>query len=130
VNVAEATRKRVLEAAASLGYAGPDPRAASLRTGRSGIVGVVFPGALRSVFLDPVMIAMMDGITDGLAELGAAVLLLRADAPDDAASLTNAPGDAQILVGSSARTREALGAVRARGIPVVVIEGDAGDDVP
>ncbi|BDZ39876.1 LacI family DNA-binding transcriptional regulator [Microbacterium suwonense] len=41
VNVADATREKVLAAAASLGYAGPDPRAASLRLGRSGIVGIV-----------------------------------------------------------------------------------------
>ncbi|MGW8482733.1 LacI family DNA-binding transcriptional regulator [Microbacterium sp. NPDC055903] len=128
--VADATRQRVLAAAAALGYAGPDPRAASLRTGRSGIVAVVLDGALRTVFLDPVTIAMMDGITDGLSELGAAVLLLREDAPDDAANLANAPVDAVILIGCSGRTRASLEIVRGRGIPVVVLEGDAGDGIP
>ncbi|MCZ4068852.1 LacI family DNA-binding transcriptional regulator, partial [Microbacterium sp. H37-C3] len=34
--VSEATRAKVLTAAAELGYLGPDPRAASLRRGRSG----------------------------------------------------------------------------------------------
>lgn len=75
--VSDATRERVLAAAADLGYSGPDPRAASLRRGRSGIVAVVLEGQLRAAFLDPVTIPMMDGLTDGLASLGAGVLLLR-----------------------------------------------------
>ena len=128
--VAQATREKVLAAAASLGYAGPDPRAASLRTGRSGIVAVVLEGPLRTVFLDPVTIAMMDGITDGLAELGAAVLLLREDATAAAANLTNAPVDAVVLIGWSGRTMASVEIVRGRGIPVVVNEGDAGEGIP
>ena len=36
--VSDATKERVLAAAAELGYGGPDPRARSLRRGRSGIV--------------------------------------------------------------------------------------------
>lgn len=130
-NVAEATRRRVLAAAAELGYAGPDPRAASLRRGRSGIVAVVLEGHLRAAFLDPVTTAMMDGLTDGLAELSAGILLMR-DEPGEGGSsaLVGAPVDAVVLIGCSGRTRESLAVVRSRGLPVVVIEGDAGDDVP
>ena len=130
--VAEATRDRVLAVAADLGYTGPDPRAASLRLGRSGIVAVVFEEHLRTAFLDPVKTAMMDGLTDGLAELGAGVLLLRddPDAGPDAPTLATAPIDAAVLIGCSPRMRETLEAVRLRGLPVVVIEGDAGENVP
>ncbi|WP_417563145.1 LacI family DNA-binding transcriptional regulator [Microbacterium sp.] len=150
--VADATKQRVLEAAASLGYTGPDPRAASLRRGRSGIVGVVFQGPLGTVFLDPVTRLMMDGITDGVAPLGAALLLLRdepvaldagsvagsvdeapavspAVSPAAAASLTTAPLDAAVLVGCNPGMREQLDVLVARGVPVVVIEGDAGDHI-
>lgn len=38
--ISEATRRRVLEAASELGY-GADPHAQSLRTGRSGIIGLI-----------------------------------------------------------------------------------------
>lgn len=131
VNVAEATREKVLTAAAALGYAGPDPRAASLRTGRSGIVGVVLAGELRHAFLDPVTTVMMDGLTDALASISAGILLLRDDPRDDEPPpIIDAPVDAVVLIGCSPRTREVLDAVRQRGLPVVVIEGDAGDDVP
>jgi DNA-binding LacI/PurR family transcriptional regulator len=128
--VAAATRERVLAAAAQLGYAGPDPRAASLRRGRSGIVAVVLEGHLRAAFLDPVTTAMMDGLTDGLAELSAGILLLRDEPGEEGSALANAPVDAFVLIGCSGRTRASLEVVRGRGLPVVVIEGDAGDGIP
>ena len=129
--VSEATRRRVLDAAAALGYAGPDPRAASLRRGRSGIVGVVFEEHLRTAFLDPVKTLVMDGLADAVAPLGAGLHLLRDQEPTGGGpSLTSAPLDAAVLIGCSGLLRQSLDAVKARGIPVVVIEGDAGDDVP
>ncbi|MCC2032839.1 LacI family DNA-binding transcriptional regulator [Microbacterium allomyrinae] len=129
--VSDATRRRVIDAAAALGYTGPDPRAASLRRGRSGIVGVVFEEHLGTAFLDPVKTLMMDGLADGVASLGAGLLLLRDHEPTGGgASLMSAPLDAAVLIGCSGLLRESLDTVRARGIPVVVIEGDAGDDVP
>ncbi|MFT4259712.1 LacI family DNA-binding transcriptional regulator [Microbacterium sp.] len=126
-----ATRAKVLAAAAELGYAGPDPRAASLRRGRSGIVAVVLEGHLRTAFLDPVTTATMDGLTDGLADLSAGILLMR-DEPgaSDRSALVNAPVDAVVLIGSSGRTRESLEILRSRGLPIVVIEGDAGEGIP
>ena len=129
--VSDATRARVLAAAERLGYTGPDPRAASLRTGRSGIVGVVFEERLGAAFLDPVKTLMMDGLTEAVAPLGAGLLLLR-DRPVTASAptLTTAPIDAAVLIGCSGLLRESLESVRARGIPVVVIEGDAGAGIP
>lgn len=127
----EATRARVLAAAEALGYTGPDPRAASLRRGRSGIVGVVFDQHLGTAFLDPVTTHMMDGLADGVSRLGAALLLLRDDGVTvSEPSLHTAPIDAAVLIGCSPRMRDSLEIVRARGIPVVVVEGDAGDGIP
>lgn len=128
--VAAATRERVLAAASELGYAGPDPRAASLRRGRSGIVAVVLEGHLRTAFLDPVTTAMMDGLTDGLADLSDGILLMCDEPGEDGSALANAPVDAFVLIGCSGRTRASLEVVRGRGLPVVVIEGDAGEDIP
>lgn len=129
-NVAPTTRERVLSAAAELGYAGPDPRAASLRRGRSGIVAVVLEGHLRTAFLDAVTTALMDGLTDGLADLSAGILLLRDEPGGDGSPLASAPVDAVVLIGCSGRTRASLDVVRSRGLPVVVIEGDAGEGIP
>lgn len=127
----DATRARVLAAAEKLGYTGPDPRAASLRRGRSGIVGVVFDQHLGTAFLDPVTTHMMDGLADGVSRLGAALLLLRDDGVTiSEPSLHTAPIDAAVLIGCSPRMADSLEVVRGRGIPVVVIEGDAGEGIP
>lgn len=129
--VSDTTRRRVRAAAAELGYTGPDPRAASLRKGRSGIVGVVVGSSLQDLFLDPVQRLLMDGLAAAVAPLGAGLLLLRRD-PDaaNAPSLMTAPVDAAVLLSCDPATRSALPDVAARGIPMVVVEGDAGPQVP
>lgn len=67
---------------------------------------------------------------DALAEAvnGAGLLLV----PDhaDGPSLLDAPVDAVVLLGCSPRLRRMLPAVASRGLPIVVIEGDAGRSVP
>src|SRR3954469_22385687 len=50
--VSDDARRRVAEAAAALGYGGPDPAARRLRTGRSGAIGVVFTDSLSFAFED------------------------------------------------------------------------------
>src|SRR4029077_17684851 len=74
--VAPATLARVLRAADELGYAGPDPVAASLRTGRSGVVGAVVGERLLYAFRDPVAVQLLDGLTEELGTLGVGLLLL------------------------------------------------------
>jgi DNA-binding LacI/PurR family transcriptional regulator len=128
--VSASTRARVLAAAEQLGYTGPDPRAASLRRGRSGIVGVVMGDRVRTAFRDPVTTVMLDGLAEGMAEHGAGLLLLRDDSVGGEPSIRTAPADAFVLVGCSTGLRASVDAIRGRDIPIVVIEGDAGPGIP
>ena len=116
------TKQRVLDAAAQLGYAGPDPRARSLRRGRSGIVGTVIEDSLSGAFRDPVNIAMLDGLSDVVGGAGASLLLLPEQAGEPS-RLLDAPLDAVVLFGCSIRITESVEILRRRGIPVVAIEG-------
>lgn len=128
--VSGATKERVLAAAAALGYAGPDPRARSLRRGRSGIVGVVLEERVRAAFLDPVKIRTLDGIAEGIAPLGAGLLLLTDTGDGDApVSIESAPVDAVVLIGCSPRLGDSVEILRRRGIPAVAIEGAADADI-
>lgn len=128
--VAAETTQRVRTAAETLGYAGPDPRAASLRRGRSGIVGVAFQQDLRRAFSDPINTLMMDGLAEAVAPLGAGLLLLRVDAGEHGPTLTSAPLDAAVLLACEHEVSGQVEVLRTRGIPVVSIEGDAGDGIP
>src|SRR5687767_12449425 len=48
--ISEGLRDRVFEAAARLGYGGPDPAARRLRTGRTGALGLIFTDRLPYAF--------------------------------------------------------------------------------
>jgi DNA-binding LacI/PurR family transcriptional regulator len=126
--VSDATRDRVLAAAKELNYAGPDPRARSLRRGRSGIVGVVMEERVRDAFHDPIKIALLDGIAQEIGAIDAGLLILT-DAGDTAQRIDDAPMDAVVLIGCSPRLDESVAVLRQRGIPLVAIEGDPTDDV-
>jgi len=118
--VSPATRARVLAAAAELDYAGPDPRARSLRRGRSGIVGVVIEDRLSDAFRDPMNIAMLDGIADVTGTSGLALLLLTDTGGE--ADIAVAPMDAVVLIGCSTRLDQSVVTLRQRGIPIIAIE--------
>ncbi|WP_022902023.1 LacI family DNA-binding transcriptional regulator [Humibacter albus] len=135
--VADATKERVLAAARELHYAGPDPRARSLRRGRSGIIGVVIEERVREAFRDPIQIATMDGLSQEIGRIDAALLILAAAAPAPQlagvkamppqpappVTVEDAPIDAAVLMGCSPRLADSISALRDRGIPVVAIEG-------
>ncbi|MFC4244084.1 LacI family DNA-binding transcriptional regulator [Gryllotalpicola reticulitermitis] len=137
--VSDATRERVLQAARELNYGGPDPRARSLRRGRSGIVGVVLEERVRDAFRDPIKIATLDGISEEIGAIDAGLLVLTEVAGDAAAAtaaeadgknpitLRDAPLDGAVLMGCSPRFEESIATLRARGVPIVAIEGDPGD---
>jgi DNA-binding LacI/PurR family transcriptional regulator len=122
--VAAATRDRVLAAAAELGYAGPDPIAASLRRGRSGVVGTFVGERLLYAFRDPVAVQLMDGIAEILGGHGVGLLLLAGDAGRPTAEqLTRIPLDAAIFATCGLEDDPALRLLSARGVPVVAVEG-------
>ncbi|OIH92298.1 LacI family DNA-binding transcriptional regulator [Curtobacterium sp. MCBA15_001] len=124
--VSEDTRAKVLAAAAALGYDGPDPRARSLRRGRSGVIGVVMDDRLSDAFRDPVNVLTLDGIAEVAGEAGLSLLLVRSPLDDErgAGPLVDAPMDAVVLVGCNVRVDPAVAVLRRRGIPVVAIEAD------
>jgi DNA-binding LacI/PurR family transcriptional regulator len=128
--VAGATRDRVLAAAADLGYAGPDPLAASLRRGRSGVVGALVGERLLYAFRDPVAVQLLDGIAEVLGGHGVGLLLLAGDhgrpGPEQIARI---PLDAAIFATCGLEDDPAMAALRARGVPVVAVEGPEVDGV-
>lgn len=124
--VAPTTRDRVLAAAALLGYAGPDPRARSLRQGRSGVVGVIIADRLLHAFRDPVSIALLDGLTEELGPLQSSLLLLSGGSDQPGPSLeqvARVPLDAAVFVTCGRDDDPLIAPLLARGVPMVAVEG-------
>ncbi|MCO1659635.1 LacI family DNA-binding transcriptional regulator [Pseudonocardia humida] len=128
--VAAATRERVLVAASAIGYAGPDPVAASLRRGRSDVIGAFVGERLLYAFRDPVAVQLLDGIAEVLGGHGVGLLLLAGDEGRPATEqITRMPLDAAIFATCGLEDDPAMGALRARGVPVVAVEGPEVDGV-
>lgn len=133
--IAEKTRAKILAAAADLGYRGPSPLGRQLRSGRSGIVGVVIGDQLRRSFRDPVSVQVLDGLASTLGALGLGVLLIPGIPPVDGrrvvAPLVETAGmDVAILIWGVHAGDPTLGALQSRGVPVVVGEGHPVDGAP
>lgn len=69
-------RERLLTQAAALGYNGPSAAASSLRTGRTGVVGVMISHPLSYSFIDPVAGLFLEGVSQELESNGMSMLLL------------------------------------------------------
>ncbi|WP_234996369.1 LacI family DNA-binding transcriptional regulator [Demequina sp. NBRC 110054] len=123
----EATREKVMTAAAELGYAGPSPEARALRSGRTGIVGVVVHERLVRSFRDPLQLRILDAITEDLGAMGMGVLLVPSPATaDDRPLLAGAAMDAAIVLRVRDHDEPALEILRRRGIPMVAMEAPEG----
>ncbi|PWJ54433.1 transcriptional regulator, LacI family [Quadrisphaera granulorum] len=95
--VAEATRTRVLETAARLGYR-PDSTARALRSGRARQLGVVVGEHLSYLFDDPQAAQFLAGVSDVCVEhdLGVVLIPTRGD-HDDVDRVLSAPVDGYVL---------------------------------
>jgi len=115
------TRQRVLDAAAELGYSGPNPLGRQLRSGRSGIVGLVMGANPGYAFSDPVAIQVFDGLVSNLAAAGLGALFVPGIEGDTL--LESSPLDAAVLVWGAIEDDPNLAVLRRRNVPVAVGEG-------
>jgi LacI family transcriptional regulator len=120
--VAAATVRRVRDAADALGYR-PDPTARSLRTRRSGFVGVVVPD-----LTNPVIPPIVRGIEEVLWTAGLACLL--ADTDNDVERETAVLDELRarrcegLIVASATRTSPTLGQLARGDLPTVLVTRD------
>lgn len=113
VAISEATRRRVTEAAARLGYA-PSVAARTLRTGRSDLVLCVLPNWP----MGPVIDTLLDHLARELAERGLSVLVHHGRGPRPLSELWRAVTP-RAVIGFSAFDAEDERAMRQAGIQVL-----------
>jgi LacI family transcriptional regulator len=120
--VTAATKRKVEEAARELGYA-PDPTARSLRTRRSGFVGVVVPD-----LTNPVIPPIVRGIEQVLWKAGLVCLLADTDnnveREADVIAEFRARRCEGLIVSTATRKSAAVSALGGRDIPTVLVTRD------
>ncbi|MET4224673.1 LacI family DNA-binding transcriptional regulator [Oerskovia enterophila] len=131
-------REHVLDVAARLGYPGPDASASSLRSGRTGSVGVLFAQDLTYAFSDPYCLELLTGIADVATRTSMNMLLMpvgphlasgaysRQEELDLVQNVRRAVLDGAIADGVDP-THPVLQVLTARGVPVVSTVADVGD---
>jgi LacI family transcriptional regulator len=120
--ITEATTRRVARAARDLGYT-PDPAARSLRTRRSGFVGVVVPD-----LTNPVLPPIVRAVEEVLWRAGLACLLADTDNRPERESALIAELRARrcegLIVATATRTSAAVAGLAGADIPTVLVTRD------
>ena len=109
-------RDRILGTARELGYAGPDPAARRLRSGRRDSVGLLVTEGLSSTFADPASVLLLQGIARATEDAGVALLVV-----PERGGVLDAVVDAFCLY-SMAAEHPNVAAARQRGLPLVVVD--------
>ena len=125
-------RERVRRAASELGYAGADPAARSLRSGRTGALGVVLRERLAYSFDDPAAVCFLQGVSDAADPQQLALVIVPAY-PERAGAFGPAIGRAAVdglLLYSLVADDPLVEASLARHLPTVVIDSPAPGEEP
>jgi DNA-binding LacI/PurR family transcriptional regulator len=119
-------RRQILDVARELGYAGPNPVARTLRRGRSGSLGVIFPETLVYVVTDPAALLLLRGLAEATEPARTALWL--APVPPDRAAGAGAVRDAVVdgfVVFSLADDDARLQTLVERAMPTVIVDEPA-----
>ncbi len=123
--VAPATRDRVREAAARLGYRGPDPTARSLRRGKTGTLGVVFGEHLTYAFEDAQAARFLAGVSSVCVDQKLGLTLIPTTGePADIDRVSESAVDG-FVIWTTTDDDPVLDAVAATGRPAAVQGGPA-----
>lgn len=125
-------RRRVLETAQRLGYAGPDATARSLRSGRAGALGVLFTETLSYALSDPYAVEFLRGLASVAEAHGTGLLLVPIDEVDSEAACT---ATRQAVVDGFclecvAESSPLVDVVLSRGLPLVTTTDPEERDLP
>ncbi len=118
-----ATVDKILSVARDLGYAA-NPHARALHSRRAGVLGVLFPQPIASVFANPFFASMLEGIGDVTDERGMGLLTVSPVGSSLERALASAPVDGFVILGLDERHAE-VAPLRKRGVPFVIVDGDA-----
>lgn len=116
-------RRRILDAADELGYAGPDPAARALARGTTGAVGVLLTDSLHYAFTDEVAGLFLGAIARELEADGLALTLLSSSPTLGTLPARDVPMDAAVVY-SCDPASVAIDWLRRRKLPMVFVDQD------
>ncbi|GLO62950.1 LacI family transcriptional regulator [Vibrio sp. MACH09] len=116
-------KTKILEQCQQLGYTGPSLTARSLRTGKTGVIGVLLADNLSYSFTDPVASEFLAGISETLDEQHVNMLLLPSNTENYQSTQAETIPDSFIVYGKPA-DRHVLERLQQQGKPLVTVDFD------
>lgn len=128
-HVSAALRERIFQVAEEIGYAGPDPAARTLRTGRHRALGLLFTDSLTHAVRDAAAVRFFEGLALACEQAEVSLLLIPAVQTDQDALgvVAQAAVDGVVLYSMPADSPHLQVAMRRR-LPLVVVDSPA--DLP
>jgi len=117
------TVQRILEAARELGYS-PNPHAKALLTKSVGVIGILTPQTLPSIFANPFFAAFHEGVGQVCEENKLSLLTISPVSSSVSEAIARAPVDGLIVVGFNESHQE-INLLHRRNMPFVIVDGDA-----
>ena len=117
------TVARILAVAKDLGYS-PNPHARALLAKSVGVIGILTPQSLPSIFANPFFAAFHEGVGRICDEHNLSLLTISSVSGSLAQASANAPVDGLIVVGLDERHPE-IELLHRRTMPFVIVDGDA-----
>ena len=127
-NLGQATLERVLRVARDLGYA-PHPAARALSMRRSGTMGVLIPQRLSTVFANPFLSELIQGLGEQCEEHDLTLLLVPPVDGSLESAISQASVDGFISLGLGPDDK-ALAVLDRNGIPTVLVDSDESPEHP
>lgn len=122
-------RQEILDTAEAMGYAGPNPLARKLRTGRSEAIGVLFDEVLPYAFNDPAAAAFLEGVAQGCEEAEIGLVLLPRVEPARAQQLVREAAVDGFIIYAVADGSPLIDCAAERRLSVVLVDQEAEGDV-
>jgi DNA-binding LacI/PurR family transcriptional regulator len=127
--VSEESLQRVIKASKDLGYAGKNPWATTLKTGKSNNLGVVFGEHLTYAFSDPQAVEFLAGVSSVCVERHLGLTFIPTEgSPDDASRVCEAAVDGYVFW-TTVEDDPTLGAAVLTGRPCAIQGGPEYDGI-
>jgi DNA-binding LacI/PurR family transcriptional regulator len=114
---------RILDAAQEMGYT-PNPHARALLAKSIGVIGILTPQSLPSIFANPFFAAFHEGVGRICDEHNLSLLTISSVSGSLTQASANAPVDGIIVVGLDERHPD-IEQLHRRKMPFVIVDGDA-----
>jgi alanine racemase len=117
------TVSRILEVANQLGYS-PNPHARALLAKSVGVIGILTPQSLPSIFANPFYAAFYEGVGQVCEEHNLSLLTISPVSSSLAEATAKAPVDGLIVMGMN-EDHDEIELLRRRNMRFVIVDGDA-----